>query len=109
MQGNFTPVKSISALDRLEARSEQAPVVLFKHDTNCHISAAAYREMSQLAEEIALVDVSRHDDVAREIETRTGIKHESPQVLVLDHGQAVWSASHYDITGEAVSEVLQQR
>ena len=109
MQANFTPVKSIAALDRLEAHSDQTPVVLFKHDTTCHISAAAYREMSQLGEEIALVDVGQHDDVAQAIESRTGIKHESPQVLVLIRGQAVWSASHYDITGEAVSEALQQR
>lgn len=109
MQGNFTPVGSIDALDRLVARSEQQPVVLFKHDTTCPISAAAYREMSQLADDVALVDVGQHEDVAQEIEARTGIKHESPQVLVLDHGQAIWSASHYDITDESVSEALQHR
>lgn len=109
MQGNFTPVTSVDDFQRLMARSEQEPVVVFKHDTTCPISAAAYREMSQFGEEIALVDVGEDDDVAQEIETRTGIKHESPQVLVLDHGRAIWSASHYDITDEAVSEALQQR
>jgi bacillithiol system protein YtxJ len=36
------------------------------------------------------------------LEARTGVVHESPQVVVLSNGQAVWSASHYAIKAESV-------
>ncbi len=108
MDSHFTPVTSAAELDGLLAGSDQTPVVLFKHDTTCPISAAAYREMSALRSDVALVDVDEAADVSQEIASRTGIKHESPQVIVLAHGQPVWSASHYDITQDAVEEALQQ-
>ena len=107
MEQNFKPVTSIDAFDRLVERSADEPVVLFKHDTTCPISAAAYREMSQMPDDIALVDVGRDNDMAQEIAARTGIEHASPQVIVFNGSQATWSASLYDITHEAVAEALQ--
>lgn len=106
MENALTPVTDREALGQLLDRSHQAPVLLFKHDTACPISAAAHREMSQLAEAVSLIDVNSADDVSREIETRTGVRHESPQVLILRNGDAVWSASHYNITAATVAEAM---
>ena len=106
MDTQFTPIESLDAVDRLVEKSQQQPVVLFKHDTHCSISAAAYREMSQFEGEVALVDVGRHNDIAQEIAKRTGIKHESPQVIVFDNGKPTWSASLYDITHGALDQAL---
>jgi bacillithiol system protein YtxJ len=108
MDAPFTPVTSAAELDGLLAGSGQDPVVLFKHDTTCPISAAAYRELSALPSDVALVDVDKAADLSEEIAARTGIKHESPQVIVMAGGRPVWSASHYDITEDAVEAALQQ-
>jgi bacillithiol system protein YtxJ len=70
------------------------------------MSAAAYREMSDFEGEVALVEVQRARELSREIENRTGIKHESPQIIVLRNGQVVWDASHFQITREAVTEAV---
>ena len=99
----FVPVPDAAALDPLFAHSEDGPVVLFLHDGGCPISAAAYRQMTQLGGEVPLVDVRRGKDISRAIERRTGVRHESPQVIVLRHGQAVWSASHYAIPTDRVA------
>lgn len=40
--------------------------------------------------------------LSRTIEERTGVRHESPQVLVFRAGKVVWSASHFQIRGGAV-------
>lgn len=106
MDTQFTPITSIDALERLVEKSAQQPVVLFKHDTHCSISTAAHREMSQLQDEVALVNVGQHNDIAQEIAARTGIKHESPQVIVFDKGKPTWSASLYDITHKDVEQAL---
>lgn len=105
---HFTPVAAVAELEPLFAQSRDEPVILFKHDPYCPISAAAYRQMSRITGEIPLIDVARAKDVAREVAERTGVKHESPQVLVLRDGRAAWSASHYDITADAVTEAVAQ-
>jgi len=109
MHQDFKPIESMDALDHLVAESEQEPIIVFKHDPHCGISKAAYREMSQLSGAVALIDVAEHDDIAQELATHTGIKHESPQVIVLDHGKAIWSASHYAITSKAVAQAALQK
>ena len=45
-------------------------------------------------------------DLAREIEQRTGVRHETPQALVIRNGRAVWNASHFDVTAQAVEQAV---
>ena len=106
MTHGFIPVTDAAALEQLFARSHTASVVVFLHDPFCPISAAAYREISQVADDVPLIDVARAQDLSHLIEVRTGVRHESPQVIVLRKGQAVWSASHRAITAGAVAQVL---
>jgi bacillithiol system protein YtxJ len=108
MEDNFTQVNDRETLDQLMERSRAAPVVLFKHSTTCPISSAAYRQMSRVGGDVSLVVVQRARDVSSEIEARTGIRHESPQAIVLRHGRAVWSASHFDITRDAVERAVRE-
>ncbi|HVF57117.1 MAG TPA: bacillithiol system redox-active protein YtxJ [Pyrinomonadaceae bacterium] len=108
METRFTPVADTKTLDELLARSNQSPVLLFKHSTTCPISAAAYRQMEGVKGEVSIVVVQRNRDVSREVESRTGVQHESPQALVLRNGEVVWSASHFDITADAVERALSE-
>ncbi len=108
MNDQFSPVTDVQALEPLFERSRDEPVLLFKHDTACPISAAAHRELSRLGGGIPLIDVERAKDVSREIESRTSVRHESPQVIMLRNGEAVWSASHFDITADAVDEAARR-
>ena len=109
MDQHFTPVRNMAMLDRLVEQSHQEPVVLFKHDPFCPISAAAYRELEQLPEPVSLIDVEHEAHISAEVTTRTGLQHESPQVIVLNQGRADWSAALYEITRDAVEAALQQR
>lgn len=108
METIFTPITTESALEHVFAQSSKTPMIVFKHDPFCPISAAAHQQMEQIARPVVLVDVAHNDNLAQEIAARTGIEHESPQVILLWHNQAAWSASHYDITQEAVNEALRE-
>jgi bacillithiol system protein YtxJ len=48
------------------------------------------------------VDVRAERPLSQQIAARTGVRHESPQVIILRHGAAVWSASHDEITAGAI-------
>jgi len=96
-----------NALENLLNNSNQRAIVVFKHSNSCPISAMAYREMEQLDSEVVLVDVQSAREVSRQLADITGIRHESPQVIVLRNGKAVWSASHFDVKAREVAKVLQ--
>ena len=105
-EAQFTSVTDAKALEELFALSHTQPVILFKHSTTCPISAAAYRQMSNYDGAVSLVIVQSARDISRQIETQTGVRHESPQAIILRNGQAVWSASHWSITTDAVKSAL---
>ena len=104
MDEHFTPITDSASLDALFESSAERPVILFKHDPYCPISARAYREMEQVPGDIALVDVEHDKTIASAVAKRTGVRHESPQVIVVKDGQPVWSASHFNIKADAVSQ-----
>lgn len=108
MKKEFIPVDDTQTLEELLTRSHTEPVIVFKHSTTCPISAAAYAEMSQVPNDVSLVVVQRARDVSREIEARTGLRHESPQAIILRNGEAVWNASHWSIKAEAVETAVRQ-
>jgi bacillithiol system protein YtxJ len=104
MAAAFVNVSSVDELNTLFDRSATTPVILYNHDPYCPISARAMGEMQKLNDTVALIDVSRGQQLTRVIVERTGIKHESPQVIVLKDGHPTWNASHFAITAGAVEE-----
>jgi bacillithiol system protein YtxJ len=106
-----TNLIKLDTLGKLEAAIEESrfrPVLLFKHSTNCGISCGVFRNVSTMDADINLVIIQTDRDISNEIERRTGIKHESPQAIVLKGGEAVYHASHYDITVEDINEHLSE-
>src|SRR5690348_11749003 len=83
---HLVPLRSVSALGELIERSETEPVLLFQHDPYCPISCWAYSELAGLPIDAAVVDVAQDEYLSRTIEERTGVRHESPQVLVFRSG-----------------------
>ena len=105
---HFHTVADAGALEGLFARSHEAPVLLFKHSNACPISAAAYQQMSRVNGEVSIVVVQENRELSREIESRTGVQHETPQALVLRNGRVVWNASHFDITSDVVEQAVRE-
>lgn len=108
MEQPFVALDTAADVEQAFAASHDAPVVLFKHDPYCPISAAAHRELQQMQGEVPLVDVAHANNLAQDIARRTGVRHESPQVIVIRDGQARWSASHWDITQQKVADALRE-
>lgn len=106
MENHFVKITETSSLEEMTNRSQERPVVLFKHSLTCPISAAAYGQMAGFAGEVALIEVQRARELSREIANRLGVAHESPQVIVLRNGQVVWNASHFAITADAVTAAV---
>ena len=107
MGNKFFKIDNKATLDKLITDSKNKPVVIFKHSTACGISSAAYREMEKLDDQVNLLEVQSARDISRELADITGIRHETPQVIVFKDGKAVWNASHFDVKAVAVRKALE--
>src|SRR5258705_12355414 len=106
MGNGFVRVADTQGLEELLASSKDRPIVVFKHSNACPISSSAYAGMEQV-NDVRLVVVQTAREVSRELESRTGVTHESPQVIVLRDGKAVWNASYYNVKAGGVEKAVE--
>ena len=112
MHPDLTPLHGLDELDQALHESRRRPVLLFKHSYSCGISAEALDELlSHLAEKqrdarYAMVTVQTHRDVSNAIAAKLGVRHETPQVLLVRDGRVVWSASHFRVNAAAIEKAV---
>jgi len=100
------------ALEAALAESQRRPVLLFKHSATCGISAQAHESLEQwLAGQadpppVYVIEVRTHRPLSAAVAQRFAIRHESPQVLLVDHGSVTWHASHFHVNGREVAAAL---
>ena len=104
-------LESLTDLDGAVRRSHAQPIVIFKHSATCGTSAMAFEEIKDLiglepATEIFVVSVQKGAAVSTEIARRFGLRHESPQALVVHEGRVTWHASHFHVTREELASAL---
>ena len=98
-------------LEQLVERSKTDPVLIFKHSTQCSISAQVYEEFTNFAEGTpdlfcGVVLVVENRRLSNAIAERFGVRHESPQALLIKNGSVVWQASHWSITSDSLGDAL---
>lgn len=90
--------------------SREHPVFVLKHSNTCPISAAGFQAFSRYETDVPkfLIVVQTARELSKQIAEDTGVRHESPQAILLKDGRAVWHASHYDIQQENLQKAEQQ-
>lgn len=112
MPNRFLPLTTSDEFRLALSQSATQPVVLFKHSETCGMSFQAHEEVAAaLADpawdtDVHLVSVQRSRPVSNEIADRLGVRHASPQLLLLRDGVVRWQASHLSITAAALTQAL---
>src|SRR5687767_3437299 len=111
MPSSLVDLSTIAALDEFLATSVQRAVLIYKHSMTCGTSAHAFEEVQDLMSTVAdlsvgFVRVQTARAVSNEIARRFGVRHESPQALLIDGGVVAWRASHYGVTAAAIAAAL---
>lgn len=93
---------------------EKKSFFIFKHSTRCPISAAAlkavdktFSDKSNKLPELYYLDLLAYRSISNEIESKLDIKHQSPQLILVKDGKAVWSKTHWDIKQETILQAIQ--
>lgn len=113
---NVKPLSSLEDLDACLSASQESPVFIFKHSTACPLSSEAYRHVAAYAENaeagdppVYLVKVIEERPVSNKIAEILGVPHKSPQIILVNKGACVWTASHYGIREERIREATTTR
>ena len=96
-------IRQVDSAEHLQELFALSLVVFLKHSLTCPASASAYEEVKSFvktypAVPVYVIPVQTHRGAATYLAKHTGVRHESPQVLVFYRGRVSAVASHFEIT-----------
>ncbi|RMD74479.1 MAG: bacillithiol system redox-active protein YtxJ [Lentisphaerae bacterium] len=108
------PIESVETIEQLdEILQTSVPVFLFKHSTACPISHYALAEFKKFAGNVEhpslklyLIDLLKYREISNAVQQRTGVRHQSPQAILLHNGSVVWHASHSAIMADKLEQAM---
>ncbi len=102
---NWNELTDLGQLNEIIAISNEKPVAIFKHSTRCSVSRMALKQFENefnSSDKVTpyFLDLIAHRDISNEIATRFGVYHQSPQLILIKEGKAIYNVSHSDIDAE---------
>jgi monothiol bacilliredoxin len=100
-------MNQINSTGDVDQALKQDGAMIFKYSQTCPISANARREVERYLEEspdapVYHLDVHLAASASAYVAEKTGITHESPQVILMRGGKPTWHATHFDVSAEAL-------
>jgi bacillithiol system protein YtxJ len=98
---NWIEITSDSQLS--EIQKDDKPSIIFKHSTRCPVSKVIksnfVTESILLPDDVKVyhLDLIKYRDLSNQIAQYWNIKHESPQVLLIQNNECHYDASHNNI------------
>lgn len=113
---NWKELTQEESLKEIQEASNQKPIFIFKHSTRCNISAMALSRLERAWKEDELpntdayyLDLIRYREVSNAIESVFGIRHQSPQALVISGGKCVHETTHMGISYNDIKKQITER
>jgi bacillithiol system protein YtxJ len=108
---NWLQLTDLGQLNEISELSFQKPVIIFKHSTRCSISRMALKQFENefnLEDKVTpyYLDLLEFRPISNEIAARFGVVHQSPQLILIKDGNAIYSATHSDIQVEDLAGKL---
>ncbi len=98
---NWIPLITESQLHEISQNSAQRPQVIYKHSTRCSISSIVKsridRNVAPEGVDFYYLDIIAHRPISNKLAQDYEIRHESPQVLVIQDGKCIYDESHTSI------------
>lgn len=108
----WRPLTDLGQLNEIIQESVDKPVLLFKHSTRCGVSRMTLKQFESeydLADRVIpyFLDLLEYRSLSNEVAQRFAIEHQSPQVLLIRNGQAVYDASHSAIAVDSLRRYIE--
>lgn len=109
LPGQEEGLKNLTTESQVDELLEGDTAVIFKHSTRCPSSDFALREVRTFGTcnpeiPVGMVLVVEDRPLSRYVERKTGVRHESPQALVVRQGAVLWHGSHSAVKARLLQE-----
>jgi bacillithiol system protein YtxJ len=106
---NWNELTDLGQLNDISDASNEKPVAIFKHSTRCSVSRMALKQFENefnSSDKVTpyFLDLIAHRDISNEIANRFGVTHQSPQLILIKEGKAIYNVSHSDINAEELGK-----
>jgi bacillithiol system protein YtxJ len=108
-------ITSLEQINTLIKNSENQPVVIYKHSTRCGISSMtidrlerAWKDEEMQGVKPYFLNLISYRDISQAIADTFGIRHESPQLLLIKDGECTFHASHMGISYQALKNQVER-
>lgn len=108
---NWNQLTDLSQLETIKEESKQQPILILKHSTTCSISSTALNRLERNWKQESVgelkpyyLDLLKFRPISNEIANTFGVEHQSPQVLLIQNGECIYNASHFDISFAELTE-----
>lgn len=102
---DWIKLEEAAQLQEIKKKSAEKPVMIFKHSTRCSISSMALERLRKnwKAEDFDKItpyylDLISYRDISHQIAREFGVFHQSPQIILVKDGMAIYDTSHMGIS-----------
>ncbi len=108
----WNQLTEIATLEEIAEISHQQPVAILKHSTSCGISRMVLRQFEKEYDlhegriKLYFLDLLNHRDISNKIASKFNVPHQSPQLIIIKDGKAVYDASHSEINAGSLNKFV---
>ncbi len=113
---NWTALTDISQLADIKQKSQEHPIVMFKHSTRCSISSMALSRLERGWDDSALpqveayfLDLIAYRQISNAVAEEFGVYHQSPQIMIIVDGGVIYDESHMGISFSSLKSALAEQ
>lgn len=106
---NWIELRDLAEINKIKEDSFEKPILIFKHSTRCSISGTALSRFERnwdLEIPAYYLDLIAYRPISAEIAEVFEIEHQSPQVLLIENGKCIYSATHWEIDANEIKNQL---
>ena len=104
---HWIPLQRPEQLETIVTASNSRPQVIFKHSTRCSVSSMVLnrleREEQPAAMDFYFLDLISYRPISNDIAERFHVHHESPQIIIIKNGEAIFDESHLAIQMDEIT------
>lgn len=109
----WNQLKAADQLEEIRKESAEKNVLIFKHSTRCNISRASldrlerkWNDQEMLNVKPYFLDLLNSREISNLIVQHFNVEHESPQILLINKGQAIFDQSHFSIDYDQIKAAV---
>lgn len=105
-------LEASAKVDDAIASSNEKPIAFFKHSTRCGISVQVKTGLEEKWDldtadlDFYYLDLLEYREISNYISEKTGVIHQSPQLIIIKNDKVIYKDSHFSINYDKFSALV---